>query len=126
MAHPVEWYPARIDQLALDVIEFTDKRIADNSYPTVEGICAKNKMSSGTIYELSKSHEGLKSALEYLKTSAKDCLVEGAMKDKFNAGFSKFVAINCHGMKEGINVEHSGAVSHEMFLSNVIRKAGGE
>jgi hypothetical protein len=123
MSRPLEWYPARLDDLADKLIRFAEQRLKENKYPVVEGFLARNDISVNTFYEYVKTHEKLGEAYRRFKALAKESLVNGAMENTFNANFSKFVAINNHDMRDGVTVEHSGSVGHDVFLGDVIRRA---
>jgi hypothetical protein len=79
-------------------------------FPTFEGFASSIHVVMSTLFEWCKEHKEFSNAYNECKQLQKQFLIDCSLNDVFNAGFAKFVAINCTDMKEKLeqDVHHSG------------------
>jgi hypothetical protein len=88
-------------QYCQEVIEFFVNERAQFKYPTFSGYAGHVRhVGENTITNWRKDHPEFNIACEECEAIAKDDLINGAMAERYNASFSKFVASNCHGMRD--------------------------
>lgn len=80
------------------IVDYFKAMCEAGDYPTKAGFASTIDTNKDTITEWSKVHGEFSAALSKALTIAEQCLISGAMKEKFNPGFAKFVAINNCGM----------------------------
>lgn len=86
------------------------KQVAcEGNYPTFESYADEIGVTVRTLENWCGSYDAFKDAYDACKNLQKGSLIEGAMMGRFNPTFAKFVAVNCHGMKEKVESEVKGA-----------------
>ena len=86
------------------------RQISDEgNYPTFEGYADSIGVTARTLENWCEAHPLFKDAYDFCKNKQRGALLEGAMAGRFNATFAKFVAVNCHGMKEKIENDVKGS-----------------
>ena len=90
-------------------VEIKKKRL--KKFPTIEGFCSSLYISKETFHKWLKIHQNLMDAYSVAKQKQKDALIAGGMGGQFNAGFAKFVAINCTDMVDKTEVKTEGDVT---------------
>lgn len=81
----------------------------EGNYPTFESYADEIGVTVRTLENWCTAYEPFKDAYEACKNLQKGSLIEGAMMGRFNPTFAKFVAVNCHGMKEKFESEFKGS-----------------
>lgn len=69
-------------------------------YPTFELFADSIGVIDETLRNWCESYPNFATAYARCKNIQKGKLVDGALVEKYNSNFAKFVAVNCHGMKE--------------------------
>ena len=93
------------------------KQIYDEgNYPTFEGYADSIGVTARTLENWCEAHPLFKDAYDFCKNKQRGALLEGAMAGRFNATFAKFVAVNCHGMKEKVESEIKGSGSFNISV----------
>ena len=95
-----------------DMLRFFDDIYAEGNYPTFEMFASTIDVTARTLENWVKVYPEFDDAYTACKNKQRGALLEGAMAGRFNATFAKFVAVNCHGMKEKVDVDdkHSGGL----------------
>ena len=93
-----------------DMLRFFDDVYAEGNYPTFEMFASTIDVTARTLENWAGVYHEFSDAYTACKNKQRGALLEGAMAGRFNATFAKFVAVNCHGMKEKVEVDdkHSG------------------
>lgn len=93
-----------------EMLAFFDRVYAEGNYPTFEMFADEIKVTAATLANWAAAYPEFEEAYTACKNKQRGALLEGAMAGRFNATFAKFVAVNCHGMKEKVEVDdkHSG------------------
>ena len=93
------------------------RQISDEgNYPTFEGYADSIGVTARTLENWCEAHPLFKDAYDFCKNKQRGALLEGAMAGRFNATFAKFVAVNCHGMKEKIESDVKGSGSFNISV----------
>lgn len=79
-------------------------------FPTFEKFAHEICVTVKTLHEWCKEHIEFSQSYERAKQMQKAFLIQCGLNDLYNAGFAKFVAINCTDMRERQEVEHSGGL----------------
>lgn len=74
--------------------------------PSFAGFARKIAVCEDTLYEWKKVHPAFSESFTKAKAIQKEIILMHAMKNNYNAGFAKFMLINCHGMKDKIEQEN--------------------
>lgn len=95
-----------------DMLRFFDDVYAEGNYPTFEMFASSIGVTARTLENWVRAYPEFSDAYTACKNKQRGALLEGAMAGRFNATFAKFVAVNCHGMKEKVEVDdkHSGGL----------------
>ena len=93
-----------------EMLAFFDRVYAEGNYPTFEMFADEIEVTAATLANWAAAYPEFEEAYTACKNKQRGALLEGAMAGRFNATFAKFVAVNCHGMKEKLEVDdkHSG------------------
>ncbi len=81
----------------------------EGNYPTFESYADSIGVTVRTLENWCEAYPLFKDAYEACKNLQKGTLIEGAMLGRYNPTFAKFVAVNCHGMKEKVESEVKGS-----------------
>lgn len=73
---------------------------AYEGYPTFELFADSIDTTDDTLRNWCENYPDFATAYARCKNIQKGKLVDGALSERYNANFAKFVAVNCHGMKE--------------------------
>ncbi len=76
-----------------------------NEFPTIEGFCAKMKMSKQTLHNWTKKHPDFMDAYNTAKNYQLNHIVQNGLDGGYNQAFAKFVMINCTHYTEKIEQE---------------------
>ena len=95
-----------------EMLAFFDRVYAEGNYPTFEMFADEIEVTAATLANWAAAYPEFEEAYTACKNKQRGALLEGAMAGRFNATFAKFVAVNCHGMKEKVEVDdkHSGGL----------------
>lgn len=97
------------------IVDYFKKMCLAGDYPTKAGFAGTIDTCKDSITEWAKVHPEFSAALSRALTIAEQCLISGAMQEKFNPGFAKFVAINNCGMIS----EHSKVDSQSNVIADI-------
>lgn len=86
---------------AVDVIRYKLSR-----FPTIEGFCANILISKDAFHKWIAKYPEFNDAYSIAKQKQKNALIQGGLAGDFNAGFAKFVAINCTDMIDKSEVKN--------------------
>lgn len=81
----------------------------EGNYPTFENYADSIDVTVRTLENWCEAYPLFKDAYDACKNLQKGTLIEGAMLGRYNPTFAKFVAVNCHGMKEKVESEVKGS-----------------
>ena len=107
--------PGNVESLKYDPKYPEDMKIffrqvaTEGNYPTFESYAGSIGVTVRTLENWCEGYEAFKDAYDVCKNLQRGSLIEGAMLGRFNPTFAKFVAVNCHGMKEKVESEVKGA-----------------
>ena len=107
--------PGNVESLKYDPKYPEDMKIffrqvaTEGNYPTFESYADSIGVTVRTLENWCEGYEAFKDAYDVCKNLQRGSLIEGAMLGRFNPTFAKFVAVNCHGMKEKVENEVKGA-----------------
>jgi len=118
---PKTWTKTAITGLIPKVLDFTER----NSCPFLEDFCLENDLCEAHISRFSDINAGFRQAIGRLMRKQKAMVLKGGLTRKFSDGFSKFVLINNHGMKDQSDLNLKGQVSHDHFIRDAISKSRG-
>jgi len=93
----------------------------EGRFPTIEGFCAKHLISRQSFHRWVKEHQELSDTYESAKQLQKDRLVIGALDRTYDSSFSKFLAINCMGMRESQDVNVGGQPENPVKVDATIQ-----
>ena len=96
---------------------FTDPDVV---FPTLEGFAIKHNIAIRTVHTWVESPEThAQFALSHAQAMAiqRDKLLVGGLTEQYNSQIVKFIAVNCHGMKEKIEQEFKGEASINVNIS---------
>lgn len=106
------------DEYADQLLEFfTDP---DVEFPTIEGFAKKYHIAIRTVYDWIEAPEKYPQfALSHAQAMAiqRDKLLVGGLTEQYNSQIVKFIAVNCHGMKEKIEQEVKGDATINVNIS---------
>jgi hypothetical protein len=77
---------------------YFDQQQAAQKYPSVAGLAVFLSCAKSQIYEWGRLHEDFQSALDKGKVMAERMLMEKALDESWNPGFTKFLMVNNHDM----------------------------
>lgn len=97
------------------IVDYFEKMCKDGDYPTIAGFASTIGTHKDTIMEWKNVHPDFSVSLRNALGIAEQCLISGAMKQSFNPGFAKFVAINnCNMISEHSKVDQQTNVTGEI------------
>ena len=97
------------EKFCADMLRFFDDVYAEGNYPTFEMFASAIDVTARTLENWAGVYPEFSDAYTACKNKQRGALLEGAMAGRFNATFAKFVAVNCHGMKEKVEGELKGS-----------------
>jgi hypothetical protein len=80
-----------------DALDYFHNESVSGNYPSIVGLSVLLKVHKDQLYEWEKIHPDFHDALETGRAIGHELLVKRALKDEFNAGFTKFLLINNYG-----------------------------
>jgi len=86
-------------------------------FPTFERFASKVGVTMNTIYNWCKEYPEFLLAYEKSKQMQKSFLMQAGLNELYNAGFAKFVAINCTDMRDKTETELSGEISTRVTIT---------
>ena len=90
------------------------------NYPTFEKFAFDISVCVDTLHEWKKQHKEFSESYTLALNLQKNILMTNGLNESYNSNFAKFVATNCHGMRERteiINVDEVVRVAKEITQS---------
>ena len=97
--------------------------LVTSDFPTIEGLGRHLDVWHQTIEEWRKKYSDFDVACKAGIARAKHQLIQGAMQNRYNAGFSQFVAKNCCGMVDRKETSVSGNLTLDQILGEIDGKS---
>lgn len=92
---------------AAQMLEWFRARADGRDYPTFELFADSIDVTDDTLKNWCENHPRFRNAYTRCQNIQKGVLLRGGVLDVFNANIVKFVAENCHGMREKTETENS-------------------
>lgn len=87
-------------QFPIHVTEYTQKCLSNNNFPTIEGLAQYLGISTRTVYDWEKAHDGFLQTTELLRDTQKQLLITNGLTGGYNSRFAMFLLKANHGMAE--------------------------
>ena len=86
-------------------------------YPTFEGFAASIGVILETLENWREAHAHFRDIYTLCAQMQKDNVINGGLRETYNAQFAKFIAINNHGMKDKTEQEFKGDTDVKITVS---------
>jgi hypothetical protein len=86
------------------------------NFPTFEAFAVSIDVVMSTLLEWCKAHEEFSISYEKCKYLQKDFLNKAGLNELFNAGYSKFMAINCTDMRDKIEQDLNANIKTRIVI----------
>jgi hypothetical protein len=106
-----------------DIIDYFKKGETGGYYPTLDGFCCTISCTPQMITDWCGEHPEFKQAKEAAQVFGRQQLVQGALTNRYNANFARFVGINLGMISE--NSQAKVANTHEFPSGININFVGG-
>jgi hypothetical protein len=87
-------------KLPKSVTAYTSMCIKEGIFPTIEGLAAKLKLGTRTLYDWEKLYPDFSQTMEKLRDAQRELLITNGLRGNYNTRFSMFLLKASHGMTE--------------------------
>ena len=88
-------------------------------FPTLERFAFEIGVCIQTLHNWTKQHPDFLEAFTRAKQLQADILNVNGLGEHYNAGYAKFVAINCTNMVDKVETKHSGAIATPVIKDDI-------
>ncbi|MDH5533329.1 MAG: DNA-packaging protein [Candidatus Pacebacteria bacterium] len=79
---------------------YTNKCLKEGVFPTIEGLSAKLKLGTRTLYDWEKLYPDFSQTMDNLRDAQRELLITNGLQGNYNTRFSMFLLKASHGMRE--------------------------
>lgn len=99
------------------MLEYFRNESEEGRYPTFELFAVSIGVTHNTLLNWKDTHRQFWSVYAMCSEMQKGVMMRGAMAGHFNPVFAKFIAVNCHGMKEKTEQEVKSDGAFELNIT---------
>jgi hypothetical protein len=99
-----QWYQSTPGDQGGDTV-----RAGGCEFPTIEGFCAKYKISKQTFHNWTKKHKEFMDAYSLARQCQQHILITNGLKGHYNSNFAKFIALNITDYKDKTEIDHKSS-----------------